>query len=329
MTKLILNEHTTPSFNLALEEYLVKKFKEDNIIMLWQNDRSVIIGKNQNAYAEIDLDFVKEHSIPVIRRLTGGGAVFHDLGNLNYTFITDYNEGEIDSFSHFAQPVCAFLSELGICAEFSGRNDITVDGKKISGTAKTVIDKRTLCHGTLLYSADMSLLAKALKPHNDKFSDKAVKSVQSRVINICDLLKEKRSIQEFKSDLASFFVKHQNAEIFTLSQEDIYNVRKIEKEKYIKDEYNFASSPAFEYKNQRKFPFGMVQCAMCVKEGRIEKIRFFGDFFSDKDINEAQSALKNAPLEEKSLKKILIDINVSDYIKGSKAEDILHLILHI
>lgn len=329
MTKLIISDKTSPSFNLALEEYLVKNFKDDDIIMLWRNDKSVIIGKNQNAYAEIDLDFVKQHNIPVIRRLTGGGAVFHDLGNVNYTFITDYKEGEIDSFSHFAQPVCSFLGELGLSASFSGRNDILVDGKKISGTAKTVIGKRTLCHGCLLYSADMTFLSKALKPNNEKFSDKAVKSVKSRVVNICDLLEEKCSVESFVEKLSAFFAQNQETEIFALSENDIYNVRKIESEKYARDEYNFALSPTFEYKTQRKFDFALVECSMSASEGRIKEIKFFGDFFSDKDVKEMETALKNAPLEEKKLKDILRNINVSDYIKGSKIEDILSLILHI
>ena len=329
MTKLIINDCTTPSFNLALEEYLVKNFKEDNIIVLWRNDKSVIIGKNQNAYAEIDIDFVKENNISVIRRLTGGGAVFHDLGNINYTFITDYKNGEIDSFSHFAQPVCAFLKELGIDAAFSGRNDITVNSKKISGTAKTVIDGRTLCHGTLLFSADMSFLSKALKPNNEKFRDKAVKSVESRVVNICSLLNEKMSVEEFLNRLSAFFVKEQKAEILPLSENDIYNVRKIEKEKYLKDEYNFGFSPTFEYKNVKKFPFGVVECTMQVKEGRIEEIKFFGDFFSDKDIKEMEIALKNTPIEKKSIEKVLKDVNAPDYINGSEIDDILSLVLYI
>jgi len=327
MTKLIVNRSTSPSFNLALEEYLVKNFKDDDIIMLWQNDSSVIIGKNQNAYAEIDLEYVKEHNIPVIRRLTGGGAVFHDLGNVNYTFITDYNEGNLDSFAHFAQPICSFLKSLGLNAAFSGRNDILVSGKKISGTAKTVIAGRSLAHGTLLYNADLTHLAKALKPHNDKFRDKAVKSVQSRVANICDFLNEKQGVEEFVNKLSAFFVNEQKAELFALSENDIYNVKQIEKEKYLKKEYNFGASPAFEYTNEKKFPFGILQCSMSVKGNKIEKLRFFGDFFSDKDVSELESALVNTPLEINAVQKALNDVNVSDYVKGAKLQDLLPLIL--
>ncbi|MBQ1263585.1 MAG: lipoate--protein ligase family protein, partial [Oscillospiraceae bacterium] len=207
MIKLIVNEFTSPSFNLALEEYLLSNFKNGEIITLWRNEPSVIIGKNQNAYAEIDAEYVKANNITVVRRLTGGGAVFHDLGNINYTLISDYNSDNFGDFKGFAQPICEFLSRDGVSAELSGRNDITIDGAKISGTAQTVKGSRCLAHGTLLYSADISALAKALRPNQKKLEDKAVRSVKSRVGNIKDICSLSLSAEEFMKELSEYFLE--------------------------------------------------------------------------------------------------------------------------
>lgn len=327
MTKLILNPFTKPSFNLALEEYVFKNFKDSDVIILWRNEPSVIIGKNQNAYAEIDLDFVRQNNISVIRRLTGGGAVFHDLGNVNYTFVSDYESGELDSFKAFAAPVCAFLRNMGLDAEFSGRNDITVGNAKISGTAKTAAGGRSLAHGTLLYSADLLRLSKALKPNLKKLEDKAVRSVKSRVCNISELLENAPSVEEFAQRLAEFFLKEQDVCLYELSESDVLAVKQIEKEKYGSWQWNFAASPDFSFKSERKFPFGIVECHLNVSEGKISDIRFFGDFFSNRDIADLEETLKGIKLERESLLKRLSDLPASQFIVGITADELINLIL--
>ena len=186
---LLVSNSTDASFNLALEELLTSFFSEE-IIMLWRNRNAVIVGRNQNTAAEIDPGFVRENDIQVIRRMTGGGAVYHDLGNINYTIVANERQLDPEAFARNASPVLEVLKKLGLPAEFSGRNDIQIDGKKISGSAKTVLNDRTLFHGTLLFSADLSMLGKVLTPDPEKIQAKGIKSVRSRVANIRDFLPE-------------------------------------------------------------------------------------------------------------------------------------------
>ena len=185
----IYNKNTNPYFNLAAEEYVLKEFQEE-CFMLWRNEPSIIVGKNQNTLAEINLDYVRQHKIPVVRRLSGGGAVFHDLGNLNFTFIVNEDVSSFSDFKRFTQPIIDVLRKLSVNAEFSGRNDITIDGKKISGNAQYYYKNRILHHGTLLFSSSITDLSAALKVRPVKFEDKGVKSVSKRVTNISEHLKE-------------------------------------------------------------------------------------------------------------------------------------------
>ena len=329
MTKLIVNEFTSPSFNLALEEYLLSNFKNGEIIMLWRNEPSVIIGKNQNAYAEIDAEYVKANNITVVRRLTGGGAVFHDLGNINYTLISDYNSENFGDFKGFAQPICEFLSRYGVSAELSGRNDITIDGAKISGTAQTVKNGRNLAHGTLLYSADISALAKALRPNQKKLEDKAVRSVKSRVGNIKDICSLSLSAEEFMKELSEYFLECKDCELYTLSDADIEATKRIEDEKYSKWEWNFAFSPNFSLKTEKKYPFGIVECHLEVADGKISDIRFYGDFFGIENIEVVENLLKNVKFEQNEIEKALENISLDSYIKGMSKAELAQLIISV
>ena len=194
--RYIYNDSTEPYFNLALEEYFLKQTDEEYFI-LWRNEPCIVVGKNQNTLSEIHLEFVKERNIKVVRRLTGGGAVFHDLGNINFTFIVN-DESSFNDFKGFVAPIIGTLKTLGIDAEFSGRNDMLIEGKKFSGNAQCKHKSRVMHHGTLLFSSNMNDLSGALKPKDIKFSDKSVKSVASRVTNISEHLENKLSVLEFK-----------------------------------------------------------------------------------------------------------------------------------
>jgi lipoate---protein ligase len=206
---LVKNHHTNPYFNLAAEEYLLKQRDED-FFMLWQNAPCIVIGKNQNAHAQIHHDYVKENDITVVRRLSGGGAVFHDLGNINFTFITKKNHNEAIDFSPFTLPIIHALKDLNVNAEFSGRNDILIDGKKFSGNAQYYYKERLLHHGTLLFSGNLTDLAKALKPKPQKIEDKAVQSTISRVTNIKSHLSTPMTVQEFLQYLENPHTKKQS-----------------------------------------------------------------------------------------------------------------------
>jgi lipoate-protein ligase A len=198
---LIYNDKTNPYFNLAMEEYLLKNFNED-LFILWRNESSVIVGKNQNTLSEINLEYIKENNIPVVRRQSGGGAVFHDLGNINFTFIANDNNSFSD-FKRFTQPIIDLLKTLDINAEFSGRNDLLIDGKKFSGNAQYNYKNKVMHHGTLLFSSQIGDLSNALKVKPIKFEGKGIKSVKSRVTNISEHLKYDIDILEFK-DFTNF-----------------------------------------------------------------------------------------------------------------------------
>ena len=195
--KIYITDRTDPYFNLASEQYLLDT-ENDEVFMLWRNEKAVIIGRNQNAYAEINKPFVDEHGIKVVRRLTGGGAVFHDLGNVNFTYIVPRSDCPTLDFERFSRPVINALRGLGVEAELSGRNDITVDGRKISGNAQCVYNNKVMHHGTLLFSADMSQMAGALNVDEEKIKSKGIKSVRARVCNLSEYLPD-MDVTEFKS----------------------------------------------------------------------------------------------------------------------------------
>ena len=248
---LIYNEKTNPYFNLAMEEYLLKNFDEDMFI-LWRNERSVIVGKNQNTLSEINLDYIKENSIPVVRRQSGGGAVFHDLGNINFTFISNNNDN-FNNFKRFTNPIIEILKTLDINAEFSGRNDLLIDGCKFSGNAQYNYKNKVMHHGTLLFASQISDLSNALKVKPMKFKDKSVKSVKARVTNISEHLKVPMDILEFKDLIIDYLYKtNTDTKYYTLSELDIININKLVEEKYNTWDWNFGHSPKYALYNELK-----------------------------------------------------------------------------
>ncbi|MDI3529823.1 MAG: lipoate---protein ligase [Thermoanaerobacter sp.] len=308
----IYNKNTNPYFNLAAEEYILKKFQEE-CFMLWRNEPSIIIGKNQNTLAEINLDYVRQHKIPVVRRLSGGGAVFHDLGNLNFTFIVNEDVSSFSDFKRFTQPIIDVLRKLSVNAEFSGRNDITIDGKKISGNAQYYYKNRILHHGTLLFSSSITDLSAALKVRPVKFEDKGVKSVSKRVTNISEHLKEPITIEQF-IDLIMNHIREQTGgrEMYEFTQEDIKKIEKLVKEKYSTWEWNFGTSPDYSFKNEKKFTGGTVEVNLNVEKGIIKDIKIYGDFFGKYDVSEVENLLKGVKHSEEEIRKVLSNIGMND-----------------
>ena len=307
-------------FNLALEEYLLKQ-KTGSYIYLWQNDNSVIIGVNQNAFNEINFEYTNKNNVKVVRRLTGGGAVYHDIFNVNYTIIEPFNKDE-DSYVKFTKPVIDYLNSIGVKAEFSGRNDVCIDGKKISGNAQTIYKDRILHHGTLLFSSNIEALNNSLKENKLKISDKGIKSIRARVTNISEYLPEGFTISSFIEGLSNFLRK--DCQEFSLSKEDICNIEKLKKEKYSTYEWNIGSSPKGSTKFEYKFNFGVLSLVFDLVKGKMQNVNVFGDFFSIKPIGEWAEKLNGLEFTKAKLKDVFVD--VKNYIVNANGIEILEKI---
>lgn len=267
---------TDPEFNLALEEHLFFN-KSEEIFLLWQNSSSIIIGKNQNAMAEIDYEYVTKNGIKVVRRLTGGGAVYHDLGNLNFSYIV--NRDGFGDYVGFTKILRDFLESLGLSAEVSGRNDVLVDGRKISGNAQHAHHGRLLHHGTILIGADMSHLEKALRPDEEKIRSKGIRSVKSRVLNLSERLG--MDAATFRKQFADFVIKTEKPEVCTLSADDIAAVEILKNEKYSTHSWNFGYSPQYAFHKKHRFAGGGVEVYLDIRDGIIRDAKIFGDFLED------------------------------------------------
>ncbi|MDI6601052.1 MAG: lipoate--protein ligase [Thermoanaerobacteraceae bacterium] len=321
----IYNKNTSPYFNLAAEEYVLKEFEEE-CFMLWRNEPSIIVGKNQNTLAEINLDYVREHKIPVVRRLSGGGAVFHDLGNLNFTFIVNDDVNSFSDFKRFTQPIIDVLKKLSVNAEFSGRNDLTIDGKKFSGNAQYYYKNKILHHGTLLFSSSITDLSAALKVRPVKFEDKGVKSVSKRVTNISEHLKEPITIEQF-IDLIMNHIRKQSGgnELYEFTQEDLEKIEKLVREKYSTWEWNFGTSPDYSFKNEKKFVSGTVEVNLNVGKGTIKDIKIYGDFFGKYDVSELENLLKGVKHSEEEIRKVLSNIDINDYFANITVDNLIEV----
>lgn len=308
---LVIDNCTNPYWNLSAEEYLLKEFKEP-VFRLWQNNNAIIIGRNQNALSEIDINFVEQNNIKVVRRLTGGGAVFHDLGNLNYTFI-EHKNASADTeamFRHFTAPIIDALNNIGVKAYLHGRNDLLIDQKKFSGNAICVSNNRVLQHGTLLFDSCINNLSGALKSKPEKFIGKSVQSNRSRVTNISSYLTRKMDITEFRNYLKDYICnKFKDIVPYNYTPEDIAAIDTLCKEKYSTYQWNFGNSPKYGFSKTEKFEGGIVELNMNVTNGVISQLNIMGDYFFTKPTEEFCSYMIGV---NHSYKEILEKLNSID-----------------
>jgi lipoate-protein ligase A len=272
-------ENSNPYFCLAAEEYLLKNFSED-IFMLWQSHDTVVVGKHQNALAEINYPFVRENNITVARRISGGGTVFHDAGNVNFAYIKNVNDTAEINFKKFTKPVVEALERLGINAVNSGRNDLLVNDKKISGNAEHVFKKRVLHHGTLLFDSDLSTLGHSIKVAPGKYSGKAVQSNRSFVANIQPFLKEKITTEEFRRFLLYIQLEHDENSVYELNEKDNQAIEKLANEKFKTWAWNFGYSPKYAFQNETKWGDRTLNISLNAEKGWIAEATISGDFFS-------------------------------------------------
>jgi lipoate---protein ligase len=326
LNMLIIRRHNTnPYFNIATEEYVLKNFTDDSF-MLWRNEPSIIVGKHQNTLAEINLDYVNANQIKVVRRLSGGGAVFHDLGNINFTFISKGDHHSLVDFRKFTEPILEVMQKLGIEARFEGRNDLTIHGLKFSGNAEHVYKNRVLHHGTLLFSAFMTDLSSALNVDPSKFSDKAVKSVRSRVTNISEHLKKPMEIEAFMELVRSHVKeKYPDAETIDLSDADHLQIEHLVNEKYSTWDWNFGYSPKYNFKKKLKTNGGHIEMNLQVENGFITEARIFGDYFNKLDTSEIESLLKGLPHTKTAILERLSTVEIGDYFTHVSLEELISI----
>jgi lipoate-protein ligase A len=321
---LCIHHHSTdPYFNLAVDEYIFKHIDED-CFMLWRNDNAIIVGKHQNTLSEINVDYVQEKGIKVVRRMSGGGAVYHDLGNLNFTFTkTNQEAGQVD-FHLYTQPILDVLKELGVNAEFQGRNDLVIDGRKFSGNAEYILKNKVLHHGTILFSSHMPDISGALKVNPLKFKDKAVKSVPKRVTNVMDHLSEPISLEDFTQRVMNHIVNtHEGCHPYTLTETDIKAIEKIRDEKYRQWDWNYGHSPDYNFQQGVRSQGGTLEMHLDVHKGVITKCRIFGDFFTTDDISHIEEALIGLRHDKAVIKDRLDDFYIDRYFHNMTREDII------
>ena len=315
-----------PYFNLALEEYLFEELGRSRpCFMLWQNDNTIVVGKYQNTAEEINQAFVDAHHIRVARRLSGGGAVYHDRGNLNFTFIVDRADAPGLNFKIFVRPVVEALARFGVHAEFTGRNDLTIDGMKFSGNAQYARRGRLLHHGCIMLDSNLTSVADALRVKEAKFDSKAVKSVRSRVTTINAHAPAPISMEDFKGALKECAMASGELEPCTLTEEDLAAIRKLRDEKYATWAWNYGFSPPYDMVRERKFPAGLVTAHLSAEGGKIKAVRLYGDFFGSGELGELESAMAGLPLDGR-LAEALEALHVEHYMSGITAAELAALL---
>lgn len=321
-------QHYDPMINLAIEEYCLKYLDpEETYLLFYINQPSIIIGKNQNTIEEINTKYVEDNGIKVVRRLSGGGAVYHDKGNLNFSFITKDDGDSFHNFKKFTEPVIKALEKLGVKAELSGRNDIMADGRKISGNAQFATRGRIFSHGTLLFDSEIEHVVSALNVKKEKIESKGIKSIRSRVANISELMDQKMTTEEFRKILLSYiFDTNGDVPQYRLTEKDWEKIHEISRDRYQKWEWNYGRSPKFNLQHSKRFPAGSIDLRLEVKKGMIEDCKIFGDFFGVGDIADIEKRLIGQQYDRKTISDVLEDMDMRHYFGNVSKEDFLDLI---
>ncbi|MDF2039186.1 lipoate--protein ligase [Cytobacillus oceanisediminis] len=319
---------TDPRINLAIEEYALKNLDiEETYLLFYINEPSIIIGKNQNTVEEINTEYVENNGIHVVRRLSGGGAVYHDLGNLNFSFITKDDGESFHNFQKFTEPVVEALQKLGVNAELSGRNDLMAEGRKISGNAQFSTKGRMFSHGTLLFDSEIESVVSALKVKKDKIESKGIKSIRSRVANISEFLDKKITIQEFRTLLLkNIFGDLDEIPEYTLTNDDWEKIHQLSKERYQNWDWNYGKSPKFDLQHSHRFPVGQIDIRLNVTKGKIEECKIYGDFFGVGDVSEIENKLTGIRYEKSEIENALEGVDIKHYFGNVTKTEFINLV---
>lgn len=307
------NGITDPRLNLAFEEYLLRSVDcEELLLLFYVNEPSVIIGRNQNTLEEIDPDYVGARGIHVVRRLSGGGAVYHDLGNLNFSIVTNGKE-HLHDFARFTEPVAAVLRSLGVPVELRGRSDLLVEGRKISGNAQYATSKRMFSHGTLLFDTDLGEMLRAINPRRVQIESKAVHSVRSAVANIRELLPRDMTLADLRAELLRGIFGGGPIPMLDLDAADWQRIGEVADSRYRQWNWNYGRSPQFNVQKSARFPAGKIDARIDVDEGRIRAIRLFGDFSGRRDVAGLEAHLAGVQYDRQRLTEALAGVELGDY----------------
>ena len=323
--RYLRNKNTDPYYNMAFDEFCLESLPIDEpVFFLWQNRPAVIVGLNQEVNTEVNLDYLNKNNIALVRRVTGGGAVYHDLGNLNYTIVGRSEDLERD-YPEYASILMKALQELGIPANLSGRNDILVDGKKVSGFAKRVCKNRLMVHGTLMYDVDLEVLPQALTPSASKLQSKGIASVRSRVANLRDYLPEVADIQAFSQRLEEILSCHYTDTEYQLSAEDLASIQRLANEKFAQWEWNYGRSPKATLTHSARLACGTVEIHLKIAENRIVFCQFGGDFLGNLPTSEVESALNGVVYEANAIRECIKKMEIGQYFDGVEVDDLVNL----
>ncbi|WP_347861215.1 lipoate--protein ligase [Salimicrobium sp. PL1-032A] len=320
-----------PTINLAIEEYALKNLDiSETYLLFYINEPSIIIGKNQNAIEEINTDFVDENGIHVVRRLSGGGAVYHDLGNLNFSFLTKDDGNSFHDFAKFTEPVVDALKQLGAPAELSGRNDLTIEGRKISGNAQFTTKGRMFSHGTLMFHSEVENVVRSLNVKSEKIRSKGIKSIRSRVANISEYLSEGTTMEEFKTMILRYIFNVEDVKDvpqYKLTEEDWKAIHKLSEERYRNWDWNYGRSPKSNIQQTKRIEgAGTYDIRLDVNKGYINNAKIYGDFFGIGDVTEIEDRLIGTKYEKEAIKASVADLDISHYLGKVTMDDFLTIV---